>query len=404
MNTDIPLPMPSLLDGATATELQKMGMPAEACTTQWAYEHPEAVETLQSAYVNAGSQLLTVPTFGGSPASLAEFGLREQTAEYNTRLARLTRQIAGDKAKVMGNLSSSGLGKFGVREGRFEDVVEDYKVQVEALAKAGVDAYLVETMTEMAEARAAVLAIKETDADKPILVTFYCDEEGRTPSGVDVLAALIVMQGMGVTAFGLNCMAPPVMLEQLERLAPYAEIPLIAQPDGMQQHGENFTVWCDRAAELGVRFFGGCCGTGAEEVAALRKKLDDMALEPFRPMERDPDLIPCASEREARFITPDVDLSEPIECTSDLVEDILEVEENTPVGALLIEIMEEDDVLVFAEHQYAIEDALCLWCDVPELLEKALRVYQGRAFYDGTCGLEAEELQPLVEKYGLILL
>ena len=74
------------------------------------------------------------------------------------------------------------------------------------------------------------------------------------------------------------------------------------------------------------------------------------------------------------------------------------------MGAILIEIMEEDDVLVFAENQYAIEDPLCLWCDVPELLEKALRVYQGRAFYDGTCGLEPEELQPLVEKYGLILL
>lgn len=404
MNTDIPLPMPSLLDGATATELQKMGMPPEACTGQWILEHPEQLEALQQAYVDAGSQLVTAPTFGCSPASLAAFGLAERTGEYNRRLVQLTRQVAGDQAKVLGNLSSCGLGRFGVREGRFEDVVDDYKVQVEALAEAGVDGYLIETMTEMAEARAAVLAVKETDAGKPILVTFYCDEEGRTPSGVDVLAALIVMQGMGVSAFGLNCMAPAVMLEQLERLAPYAEIPMIAQPDGMKQHGENFALWCDRAAELGVRLFGGCCGTGAEEMAALRKKLDSMEIREFSPPERDPDLIPCASEREARFITPDVDLSEPIECTSDLVEDILEVEENTPVGAILIEIMEEDDVLVFAEHQYAIEDALCLWCDVPELLDKALRVYQGRAFYDGTCELEPEELQPLVEKYGLILL
>lgn len=404
MNTDIPLPVPSLLDGATATELQKVGMPPEACTGHWILEHPEALLELQRSYVAAGSQLLTAPTFGCSPASLEVFGLKEQTEECNRRLVELSRQAAGDKAKVLGNLSSCGLGKFGVREGRFEDVVDDYKGQVKALAEAGVDGYLVETMTDMAEARAAVLAIRELDDGKPILVTFYCDDESRTPSGVDVLAALSVMQGMGVTAFGLSCMAPAVMLEQLERLAPYAEIPLIAQPDGMQQHGENFTLWCDRAADLGVRFFGGCCGSGAEEIAALRSKLDSMEIEPFRPMERDPDVILCASEREARFVTPDVDLSEPIECTSDLVEDILDVEENTPVGAIQIEIMEEDDVLVFAEHQYAIEDALCLWCDVPELLEKALRVYQGRALYDGTCDLEPEELQPLVEKYGLILL
>ena len=87
-----------------------------------------------------------------------------------------------------------------------------------------------------------------------------------------------------------------------------------------------------------------------------------------------------------------------------LVEDILEVEKNTPVGAIMIEIMEEDDVHIFAEHQYAVEDALCFWCDVPELLEKALRVYQGRAFYDGTCGMDAADLRHLVEKYGLIML
>ena len=75
MNTDIPLPMPSLLDGATATELQKVGMPPEACTGHWVLEHPEALLELQCSYVAAGSQLLTAPTFGCSPASLAAFGL-----------------------------------------------------------------------------------------------------------------------------------------------------------------------------------------------------------------------------------------------------------------------------------------------------------------------------------------
>ena len=121
-------------------------------------------------------------------------------------------------------------------------------------------------------------------------------------------------------------------------------------------------------------------------------------------MAKDPDVIPCASEKEARFIAPDVDVGETIECTPDLVEDILEAEEERPVGALRIAILEEDDLEIFAEEQYAIKDALCLWSDVPELMEGALRVYQGRAFYDGTAELEPEVLERLSRLYGLIVL
>lgn len=404
MNTDSPLRWPSLLDGATGTELRKRGMPEEACTEQWILEHPQALLELQRAYVAAGADILTAPTFGANPALLSRFGLEDKLEEYNSRLVALSREAADGKARVAGNLTACGLGEFGVREGRFEDVVDNYKAQVSALARAGVDLYLIETMIDMAEARAALLAVKELDPGKPVVVTFYCDEEGRTPSGVDVLAALIVMQGMGVSAFGLNCMPPDELLGQLERLAPYAAVPLVAQPCSRESTPEQFAAWARRYAALGVRLFGGCCWTGPEKIAALRTAVDGLALGEFLPAERDPDVIPCASEREARFITPDVDVSEPIECTSDMVEDILEVEENTPVGAIKIEIMEEDDVLVFAEHQYAVEDALCLWSDVPELLEKALRVYQGRAFYDGTGEMEPEDLAPLVEKYGLIIL
>ena len=117
-------------------------------------------------------------------------------------------------------------------------------------------------------------------------------------------------------------------------------------------------------------------------------------------VEHDPDVIPCASETEARFITPDVDVGETIECTSDLMEDIVEAEENCPQGALKIEILEEDDVALFAENQYVVKDALCITTDVPELLEGALRAFQGRAFWGrnrgaGACifGADAEKIR-----------
>lgn len=404
MSTEIPLRLPSLMDGATGTELMKRGMPQGVCTEQWILDHPDVLLELQGAYVAAGADILTAPTFGANPASLARFGLEDKVEEYNARLVALSKQAAQGRALVAGDLAACGLGKFGVREGRFEDVVDNYKAQVKALAAAGVDLYLIETMVDMSEARAAVLAVRETDPHKPVVVSFYCDDEGRTLSGVDVLAGLIVMEGMGVAAFGLNCMELDSVLEQLERLAPYASIPLVAQPASQETDPERLAAWAAACAARGVRLFGGCCGAGPETIAALRKVLDGMDVPAFSPAERDPDVIPCASEREARFITPEVDVSDPVPCTSDLVEDIVEIEEKTPVGAIKIEIMEEDDVYIFAEHQYAVEDALCLWSDVPELLEKALRVYQGRAFWDGTGDIEDEDLEPLVEKYGLIIL
>lgn len=236
-----------------------------------------------------------------------------------------------------------------------EDLIALYTGQVEEMHRQK-DLFLLEGMTCMADARAAVLAIRAL-SDKPIWVTFACDDEGRTPTGTDVLAALIVMEGMGVSAFGLDCAdGVEVLTEQLERLTPYTSIPLI-----------------------------GGSGTGI-------------------PVEKDPDVIPCASEKEARFITPDIDVGETIECTSDLLEDILAAEETSPQGALKIEVLEWDDVDIFAEHQYGVRDALCLTSDVPELLEGALRVYQGRAFWDGTEELEEEFLAEMSQKYGLVIL
>ena len=147
-----------------------------------------------------------------------------------------------------------------------------YTEQAAALAAAGVDLFLIETTMTMPEARAAVLACKSV-SDRPVWVTFTCDENGRTLSGTDVLAALIVMQGMGVDAFGLNCSSGPAeMLEQMRRLTPYTTVPLIAKPNaGLPETvegqavyhcpPEEFASYAAGFAAAGVRIFGGCCGT-----------------------------------------------------------------------------------------------------------------------------------------------
>ena len=411
----IPLSLPFLMDGATGTELQKRGMPLSACTEQWALEHPEALLELQRAYVEAGAQVLVTPTLGANRGALEKFGLADRVEEYNARLTGLTRQAAAGRALVAGDLGPTlhAIPPYG--ETPFEVLVGFYAEQAAALERAGVDLFLVESVMAMAEARAAVLGIRESGSRRPILVTCYCDEEGRTPSGTDVLACAIVMQGMGVTAFGLNCVDPAVAEEQLARLHLYTDLPLIAEPSaglpdlasGKPDYPDNADAFARRTpqwAAAGVRIFGGCCGTAPAHIAALGRAMATVDFSAFPPVEKDPDVIPCASEKEARFITPDVDVGETIQCTDHLMEDILEAEEERPVGALKIEVLDTDDLEIFAREQYAVRDALCLWSDVPELLEKALRLYQGRAFWDGTGDLDEAFLEEMRVRYGLVLL
>lgn len=240
-------------------------------------------------------------------------------------------------------------------ETSFDDLTARWR---EALASSVPGPALLRGAASMAEVRAFAMACRE--AGRPFALAVPCDEDGETPAGADVLALLIVLEGLGAAVFGL-CAPADIALPQLERLVPYASLPLFYD-DGEER-----------------RDF------------------------PYQAVPRDPDVIPCAGSKRARFITPDVDVGEPLECSPDLLEDILRAEAE-PVGAIKLEILEPDDLDVFAAHQYAVEKALCLWSDVPELLEGALRLYQGRAFYDGTGDLERSFLAEMTEKYGLVVL
>lgn len=214
-------------------------------------------------------------------------------------------------------------------------------------------------MTAMAECRAALLAAGAPGCGAP-WVSWVCDGEGLSPARVHMLAALFVCEGMGAAAFGIQC---PREAEErlLGELAACARVPLFRVREG------EALPW------------------------------------PYEPAPRDPDAIPCATGTDPCFITRTIDVGEELECGPGLLEDIIAAEDD-PVGAVKIFVQSQDDVEVFALHQYAVRKALCLCSDVPELLEGALRAYQGRAFYDGTGGLSREELARLTRLYGLIVL
>ena len=393
--------LPFLMDGGMRSELIKLGMPEDACLPAWAAAHAEAVSAIQKAYLDAGAKLLMTPNCGGNRAALAQYGCEKLVTELNGQLARQTRLLAQGRAVVAGGLSSTGLFLPPVGEHGFEEFVDIYRQQAQAMLDS-VDLFFLESMTQLHEMRAAVLAVRSL-CDKPIFVSVSCDDEGRLHgSGTDALAALIVMQGMGVSAFGIGCTSVEVTVEQLERLNEFAMIPLLAKPCGPLEAPQSTA----RLATAGARMFGGCCGTSAKDIFLLGtalKNLDFTAL-PVPHYTADPDVIACASSHEARFITPDVDVGEPVECSGMMLEDILQAELRQTCGAIKVLIRDEEDLQIFAENQYAVKEALCIETEEPELMEGALRLFQGRAFYDGMGGLPEGELERMRRVYGLVIL
>ena len=397
---------PLILDGATGTELQKHGYAGDVSAEQWTLAHPDIMREIQRGYVAAGSQVLYTPTFGANRQKLEERGIFNRTADFNRRLAALSREAADGRAWIAGDLAPTGLF---LGEASFEDLVDIYTEQAAGLEEAGVDLFVIETMMTLSDARAAVLAVRSV-SDKPIFVSFTCDESGRSLSGTDVTAALTVLQGMGISAFGLNCSTgPEQMLVQLRRLREYARVPLIAKPNaGMpitvggktvyDCTPEDFTAFVPAMLEAGVAVFGGCCGTTAAHIKALRDALRGAKFVPPAPQHTD--LLPAATEKLPCYLPVDAGHGAVLTAGADLEDRLADaLDGDAPMVALRIDTWEDIDALT--DVQYLLTKPLCLVCDDAELLEAALRVYQGRALHEGV--LPEAALLPLSARYGLLI-
>ena len=400
---------PAILDGATGTQLQKRGFSGGGCAEAWVLEHPEAILDIQRRYVDAGSAIIYAPTFGANRVKLEANGIFNRVGEFNERLAALSKEAAGGRALVAGDIAPTGLFLAPLGTASFEELVEIYTEQAAALERAGVDLFAIETQMTLPEARAALLAVRSV-SKKPVIVSVTCDAHGRTLTGTDPAAALVVLQGMGADAFGLNCsVGPAELLEQIKRLRPWAEVPLLAKPnaglpetvDGRTVYNcppEEFAALAAEFAAAGVGFFGGCCGTDERHIAALRAALEEV--EPAAPAPDYGGMLPVATEMDAFLLDPAAEPPEPLECSEDLAEGIADaLDEGAETLCVAVNSLEEAEL--FADAQYAVRAPLFIESSDPAALEAALRAYQGRAIYSGP--LPDGVLVPLAEKYGLII-
>ena len=401
---------PLILDGATGTALQQRGYDGKQHEETWILEHPQVIRDIQKEYIAAGSRVVYAPTFGANRIKLAEHGLADRVEEYNLKLCALSREAAGSNAWVAGDLSPTGKFLYPLGDITFEELVDVYTEQAAALEKAGVDLYVIETIMSMPEARAALLAVKSV-SKKPVFVSFTCDKTGKTLTGTDVTAALTVIQSMGADAFGLNCsVGPEDLLPQLKRLYAFSQVPLIAKPNAGIPETENgktvyrsspeeFSALAGEFAAAGVSVFGGCCGTRAAHIRALALAAAECSI--AQPHCAYSDCLMAATEKDVFILPRDVSCSRILTSNEALADALEEASDELPGALIGIRINTPEELEHFGENQYAAKNPLCLLTEDAQLLEAALRLFQGRALYEG--GLPEEALLPLCNKYGLII-
>jgi len=275
---------PVLLDGGMGTLLQDSGLEDGAPGELWNLENQDAVRATHTAYAEAGARILTTNTFGGTRPRLDMHGLADRLAEVNRNAARIARDVADEHGiLVAGDLGPTGellepLGALSAAAAQ-----ELFAEQVEALLEGGVDLLLVETLSDLGEADAALAAARAVAPDLPVVVTMSFDTNLRTMMGVRPGDAVTRLAAAGADAVGANCGRGPEEMELIAAEMAEArtgELLLVAQsnaglPQVVGDHFEYDATPADMAAHgtrlagLGIDLIGACCGSTPAHVAAM---------------------------------------------------------------------------------------------------------------------------------------
>ncbi|MCR4606041.1 MAG: homocysteine S-methyltransferase family protein [Eubacterium sp.] len=430
------------LDGATGTELSALGMPGGVCPESWVLENEDVFVGLQKRYIEAGSDILYTMTFSCNEIKLADHGLQDKQEEMVHKLVGLSRRAIDEarpdrKVLVFGDISMTGKQIKPVGELEFEELVDVYSKTVGYMVDAGVDGFAIETMVSLAEARAALIAVKE-NSDLPVLVTLTFENDGRSLFGSSPAAAVSVLQAMGADAVGMNCSFGPEEMKPLIReTLEYAEVPVVVKPNaGLPKLVEgktvysldalNFGIQMKEIAELGVGIIGGCCGTTPDHIKELVNATKELPAGGFEKRKKKNGIL--STERNVLEIDRDgafMIIGERINPTgkNDLKEALknenLEFVADMAVsqveaGAKILDVnlgmsgIDEKDLMckVVDELTLNVDVPLSIDSSDPDVIEAALRRYPGRALIN-SISLEpgkSEKLLPIAKKYGAMVI
>lgn len=410
-----------ILDGATGSLLtERSGAPAGYRLEKLNIENPDVVYSVHRDYVNAGSNVIYTNTFGANPLKLGD-----ETGAVIKAAIDIARKAADGKAYVA--LDVGPLGKL-IGEGGidFDTAYQNYAAVIKA-AEDKTDLIVIETMTDIADARIALLAAKE-NSRLPVMLSMSFEAGGRSAFGTDVESFARIISGMGVSAIGINCSLGPLeMYPMAKKLLECTSLPVFIKPNaGMPRFENGRTVYdidkrqfCDamsRIHSLGVNILGGCCGTTPDYIRMLADETKSKAERPeYKPVRALScgtatviiDGMKVVGERinptgKKKFQTAlregdfDYILAQGIE-QSQSGADILDVN----VG--LNGTDEKGNMVRVVEGlQKVVSRPLVIDSSSPEVLEAALRRYNGKALINSVNGKRSsiESVLPLAKKYG----
>jgi 5-methyltetrahydrofolate--homocysteine methyltransferase len=419
-----------ILDGAMGTELQQRGLKTGENPEVFAMQHPEVLRSIHQNYIDAGSQVIYACTFGANRRKLE--GTGHSAEKVITENVKIAKAAAAGRAKTALDIGPIGelLSPLGTL--RFEEAYDIFKEEAEAGEKAGADLAVVETLTDLYEAKAALLAIKE-NTDLPVWVTMTFEDNGRTFLGASVSCAAQTLTSLGADAIGINCsLGPEEIYPLIKEMRDWTDLPLIVKPNaGLPdpKTGEyaiaaaEFAEQMSKYQELQVSAVGGCCGTTPEFIERLAEAFRgaERPSEEERRTQRAGRRGICSAGYMAEFngnvhvvgerINPtgkkrfqqalkDHDLDYIMETAiaeQDAGAEILDVNVGVP-GLDEAELMKE----VVEAVQSVVSIPLQIDSPEPEAVEAGLRAVNGRAIVNSVNGEPEKQaaILPIVKKYG----
>ncbi|WP_207707295.1 homocysteine S-methyltransferase family protein [Crassaminicella thermophila] len=271
-------------DGAMGTMLQQAGLPIGELPESFNISYPEVIYDIHKKYIDAGADVITTNTFGANEYKLKD--LPYSVEQIISKAVSIARDAAGNKLVAL-DIGPIGQLMEPIGTLKFDEAYEIFKRQIKAGETAGADLILIETISDLYEAKAAILAAKE-NCSLPVFCTMTFQQNGRTLTGTDPTTMVHVLEGLGIDALGINCSLGPKEIKPIiEKILKISTVPVIVQPNaGLPKLKEGKTVFdltpevfseeIKNMAQMGISIIGGCCGTNPDFIKKAKKYLEGL--------------------------------------------------------------------------------------------------------------------------------
>ena len=418
-------------DGGMGTILQAKGLAGGELPETWNLNRPEDIIDLHCSYLEQGVNIFNTNTFGANALKYPDN--LEEIVRSAVELAKEARRRTGrEDAYIALDIGPTGKLLQPMGDLPFEEAVRLFSQVVRTGAEAGADLVLIETMSDSYEAKAAVLAAKE-NCDLPVLITTIYDASGKLLTGGTVDSTVAMLEGLRVDALGVNCgLGPEQMLPIVERMTQVASVPIIVNPNaGLPRteggrtvydvDPEEFSIWMEQIAALGVQIVGGCCGTTPDHIGRTIRKVSRMPFRENTPKHR----TVVTSFSQAVEIGPrPVIIGERINPTGKkkfkaalrennieyiLAEGLRQEDSGAHILDVNVGLPEIDEPAMMGEVITRLQSVLALPLQIDTTdsaaLERGMRLYNGKPMVNSVNGKQEsiETVFPLVRKYGGVL-